>query len=183
MNEWPWPSNAEAIRAFRDSAIPPFPPGFLPAPGKPDAAATADALLQERLGARAYALFQETGRLMRPSRLWRGVEYRLQRNEPVRVIQGGQPVASLCVVARHGEPEADRLLTILDLIETDERRLWEMGNLGEVSAPPPGMPDMPPRTIMPLRTNPDWTFRILIGFAFVWLLGGVILAVVKGWSW
>ena len=142
MNEWPWPSNAEAIRAFRDSAIPPFPPGFLPAPGKPDAAATADALLQERLGARAYALFQETGRLMRPSRLWRGVEYRLQRNEPVRVIQAGQTVASLCVVARHGEPEADRLLTILDLIETDERRLWEMGNLTDAGRPP--SPDRPP---------------------------------------
>ena len=34
----------------------------------------------------------------------------------------------ICVTATAGEPEADRLMTILDLIQSDERKLWEMGN-------------------------------------------------------
>ena len=99
-------------------------------PGKPDAAAKAEALLRQRLGDAAWRLFLQTGQLMRPSTLWPGIEYCVRRNDGVRVIRDGQAVSSLCVVSLHGEPEADRLLTILDLIEADERRLWEMGNLG-----------------------------------------------------
>ena len=110
--------------------MPPLPrSGFLP-PGKPDAAAKAEALLRQRLGDAAWRLFLQTGQLMRPSTLWPGTEYCVRRKDRVRVIRDGQAVSSLCVVSLHGEPEADRLLTILDLIEADERRLWEMGNLG-----------------------------------------------------
>ena len=93
-------------------------------------------LLRTRLGQRDYALFQRTGSLMRPSRLWPGVEYLVPAggHEMVRVIRDGREQQRLCVVAAQGEPSADRTLTILDLIETDERRLWEMANLH----PPPG---------------------------------------------
>jgi len=93
------------------------------------AAAKAEALLRERLGEAEWSLFQTTRTLTRRSRLWPDVLYRVRTGEPVQAIRDGQLAALLCVVARHGEPEADCLLTILDLIDTDERRLWEMANL------------------------------------------------------
>ena len=86
----------------------------------------AEALLKERLGPR-WRLFQETGKLMESSRLWRDVAYYIVRRKPVEVFHSAEHVVSLCVLNRQGEPEADRLMTILDLIQTDERRLWEMG--------------------------------------------------------
>ena len=71
---------------------------------------------------------------MESSRLWRDVAYYLVHREPVKVFNAAKHVASLCVLSRQGEPEADRLMTILDLIQTDERRLWEMANLTYVTA-------------------------------------------------
>ena len=88
----------------------------------------AEGLLKERLGPR-WRLFQETGKLMESSRLWRDVAYYLGRRQPVKVFHAAELVVALCVLNRRGEPEADRLMTILDLIQTDERRLWEMANL------------------------------------------------------
>lgn len=102
---------------------------FLPGGADSVATAKADALLRARLGEFEWRLFQETGTLTKPSRCWPSVLYRVRRHEPVLVIRDGQHAASLCVTARQGEPEADRLLTILDLIDTDERRLWEMATL------------------------------------------------------
>ena len=96
--------------------------------GEPSPAAKADALLQTRLGP-AWFLYWQTRQLMRPSKLWPGLEYYIRASDTkVRVIKECREVASLCVESRRGEPESDRVLTILDLLETDERRLWEMGN-------------------------------------------------------
>lgn len=106
-------------------------------------AAKAETLLRERLGPARWRLFQETRVLMVPSRRWPGLDYRLRVSHPVEVIERGALRASLCVVPKRGEPEADRLLTILDLIETDERKLWEMaqvtyrGQLGQAPMPAP----------------------------------------------
>ena len=89
----------------------------------------AQALLRHRLGEFTWRLFCQTNRLMRPSKLWPGVEYMISAGNPVSVLKDGQLVAKLCVLAARQEPEADRLMTILDLIETDERQLWEMGTV------------------------------------------------------
>lgn len=89
----------------------------------------ADALLKERLGAWRYRLFASTGKLMRPSKVWPGVEYLIARDAKVKVVRGGKVTQELCVVNRAQEPEDDRIMAILDLIETDERHLWEMANI------------------------------------------------------
>ena len=107
-------------------------PSMFDAPTLPqgqNSAAKADVLLRERLGPARWRLFTETGVLMVPSRRWPGLDYRLRASHPVEAIERGALRASLCVVAGRGEPEADRLLTILDLIETDERKLWEMARV------------------------------------------------------
>lgn len=111
-------------------------------------ATKAGGLLRERLGPARWRLFLETGTLMVPSRRWPGLDYRLRRGHPVEVIERGALRASLCAVSKRGEPEADRLLTILDLIETDERKLWEMAQVS-YSGPtaPPSMP--PPGSLTP----------------------------------
>ena len=115
-------------------------------------AVKADALLRQRLGAARWRLFQETQVLMVPSRRWPGMDYRLRAGHPVEAIERGRLSASLCVVPRRGEPEADRLLTILDLIETDERKLWEMAKVSySGQAEPPT--DIPPQEPPPDRTN------------------------------
>ena len=91
----------------------------------------AEALLRARLGLRAV-LFEQTGKLMEPSRLWPGVEYLIQRHGKVQVVVQGIIQTVICVQAAAGEPDADRLMTILDLIQSDERKLWEMGNCAPV---------------------------------------------------
>ena len=95
------------------------------------------ALLKARLGPRA-ALFERTGQLMEPSRLWPGTEYLVERNGKVGVVVQGIIQTVICVTATAGEPEGDRLMTILDLIQSDERKLWEMGNCVP-HQPPMGM--------------------------------------------
>jgi hypothetical protein len=90
------------------------------------------ALLDARLGPTEARLFKRTHTLMRPSRLWPGVEYLIPDggHEMVRVLEKGREVTRLCVVAGQGEPWPDRTMTILDLIESgQERRLWEMANV------------------------------------------------------
>ena len=90
----------------------------------------AEALLKERLGLRHYLLFKATGTLTRKSRLWPGIMYWVRRGEKVKVVERGRVTTELCVISGHGEPEADRLMSILDLIETgQEERLWEMANV------------------------------------------------------
>jgi len=90
------------------------------------------ALLNDRLGMREAALFKRTGKLMRPSTLWHGVEYLIPGNghDMIQVIKSGKEQTRLCVVAGEGEPWPDRVMAILDLIESgQERRLWEMANV------------------------------------------------------
>ena len=89
----------------------------------------AEELLKVRLGWYRYKLFQITGKLWRKSTLWPGVFYIVQRNNKVQVIERGRVKTDLCVLNDHFEPEADRLMTILDLLETDETKLWEMANV------------------------------------------------------
>ena len=104
----------------------------------------ARALLDARLGPQAARLFASTYKLMRPSRLWPGVEYVIfgGGDEMVRVVERGRELTRLCVVAGQGEPWPDRTMTILDLIESgQERRLWEMANVfplldTEIAEPP-----------------------------------------------
>ena len=90
------------------------------------------ALLRNRIGAREVKLLQGTGKLMRPSRLWPGVEYLIPDggHELIRVVKDGREQTRLCVVAGQGEPWPDRTMAILDLIESgEERKLWEMANV------------------------------------------------------
>ena len=105
---------------------PPGWPGVVP-PSIDSAAVKAEALLKSRLGAE-WPLFQQTGRIVRTSKRWPAIDYYVERNEKVKVIKSGALLTTLCVTSTRSEPEADRLMTILDLIETDERRLWQMAN-------------------------------------------------------
>ena len=90
----------------------------------------ARALLDARLGPQAARLFESPYKLMRPSRLWPGVEYLIPAEGMVQVIRDGRAYTSLCVLAGRGEPWPDRIMTILDLLESgQERRLWEMANV------------------------------------------------------
>lgn len=90
----------------------------------------AEALLKERLGLRAYLLFKATGTITRKSRLWPGIMYWVRRHEKVKVVERGRVKTELCVISGHGEPDADRIMSVLDLIETgQEERLWEMANV------------------------------------------------------
>ncbi len=91
----------------------------------------AEALLKQRLGAWRYWLFCKTGAMMVPSKVWPEVRYRVPRSahDRVHVIRRGKTETSLCVVSANHEPPADRVMTILDLLETDEMRLWEMANV------------------------------------------------------
>lgn len=88
----------------------------------------AEALLRDRLGPKGHRLFQRTRTLTRPSRRWPEMEYVIRRGERVKVVQRGRVYTELCVLSANGEPEADRLMSILDLIETDEMQLWAMAN-------------------------------------------------------
>lgn len=107
-----------------------------PAPLPPDvlhhneSSAKAEALLKDRLGSE-WDLFQRTGTIVRSSKRWPAIDYHLKRGEKVQVVDRGRVRTILCVVPARGEPEADRLMTILDLIETDERRLWQMGKASQ----------------------------------------------------
>ena len=74
-------------------------------------------------------MFKMTGKLMRESKLWPGTFYLVQRDHKIQVLKRGRVETELCVINAQGEPEADRLMSILDLIETDERQLWEMANI------------------------------------------------------
>lgn len=100
---------------------------------------------------------------MCPSKLWPGVEYLIRTDLPVCVLKDGQRAAELCVLTAHGEPEADRLMSILDLLETDERRLWEMGNMGFLN-------------YRPFRRRVEWielywlAAALVIAAMFVWYL-------------
>ncbi len=77
---------------------------------------------------------------MRPSRLWPEVHYLVPGgdHEMVRVIRLGSEQQRLCVVSAQGEPASDRTMTILDLIETDESRLWEMARVHPPESLVPG---------------------------------------------
>ena len=87
-------------------------------------------MLKARLGGWRYRLFSVTGALVRPSQRWPEVSYRIQRNAMVEVIRNGRLQTRLCVIAGQGEPEADRIMSVLDLIESgQEERLWEMANV------------------------------------------------------
>lgn len=125
-----------------------------PASGDPHAEAHANALLCGRLSPVDAALWRATARLMRPSRLWPGVEYLIQRSGPVKVVERGDVKQSLCVVVAQGEPESDRIMTILDLIESDERRLWEMA----VATPGPRDGERWPGLIVP--APPDGMIQV-----------------------
>lgn len=96
------------------------------------------ALLRTRLGEQEWRLFERTQTLTVPSRLWLGTFYLLRPNDAVKVVRDGRVTASLCVLLTGGEPWPDRLMTILDLIQSDERRLWQMANLMPTT-PPPGL--------------------------------------------
>ena len=98
-----------------------------------EASTKAESLLKYRLGEVEWRLFQTTGRIVQPSKRWPSVDYFLQRGDRVQVVDGGRLTTLLCVTPMHGEPEADRLMTILDLIETDERRLWQMANVSRAA--------------------------------------------------
>lgn len=95
----------------------------------------AAALLRARLGEQEWRLFERTSTLAVPSRLWPGTFYRLRPTEAVMVVRDGRVTASLCVLTTGGEPWPDRLMTILDLIASDERRLWQMANITPNSTP------------------------------------------------
>lgn len=107
------------------------------------AEAQADELLCARLTPVEATMWRQTGRLMRPSRLWPGVEYLIRRNDTVAIIERGEVKQWLCVVVAKEEPEADRMMTILDLIESDERRLWEMAVATPGSGTPVNVPPLP----------------------------------------
>lgn len=133
---------------------PAAPPGIV----HPNSAVKAETLLRQRLGDSRWRLFQDTGTLMVPSRRWPGLDYRLRYGHPVEAIDRGALKATLCAVPRHGEPEADRLLTILDLIETDERKLWEMAKVSyagpwAAAAATMPVPGALPPAIRPPATN------------------------------
>ena len=93
------------------------------------AAERAEELLKARLGRHRYKLFQVTRALTRKSLLWPGIMYVIRRDAKVQVIDRGHVKTELCVISGHGEPEADRIMSILDLLETDEAKLWEMANV------------------------------------------------------
>ena len=94
-----------------------------------EASQRATALLLERLSPVDAAFYKANGTIMRPSTLWPGMHYILRTNKRVLVINQGRLAAELCVEVANGEPEADRLMTMLDWIEIDERRLWQMANV------------------------------------------------------
>ena len=90
----------------------------------------AQKLLKIRLGRWEWMRFQTTNTLTRRSRLWKSVLYVIRRGHMIRVIDKGRLKTELCVVAGQGEPEADRIMSILDLIESGkEAQLWEMANI------------------------------------------------------
>ena len=94
------------------------------------AAERAEALLRKRLGFFAFKSWQLTGKLSRRSTLWPAVLYVIPRNAKVQVVRDGRVETELCVIADQGEPEADRVMTVLDLIESgQEAKLWEMANV------------------------------------------------------
>ena len=86
-------------------------------------------LLKARLGSYRYRMFQFTGVLFRRSKLWPGIVYLVRSGHTVLVVERGRVKTELCVVAGQGEPEADRIMSILDLIETNEEELWAMANV------------------------------------------------------
>lgn len=102
----------------------------------------AEALLETRLGRKEYLLFSTTRAITRPSRLWPDVQYIIPReaSDRVTVVRNGRVTTELCVVNANGEPPADRILTILDLLETDEMKLWGMANVFPFSGPETGLP-------------------------------------------
>lgn len=118
------------------------------------------ALLRTRLGKQEWRLFERTNTLTVPSRLWPGVFYLLRINEAIKVVRDGRVTASLCVLTTGGEPWPDRLMTILDLIESDERRLWQMANVGGGN----------PSSVMRNRFKDAWSY-----FVVAVCLGGVLL--------
>ena len=95
----------------------------------------AEGLLKERLGRYRYKVFQITRSLSRKSLLWPGIMYVVRRDAKVQVVERGRVKTELCVISGYGEPEADRIMSILDLLETDETRLWEMANVFPSSHP------------------------------------------------
>ena len=94
------------------------------------AAERAETLLRKRLGFFAFKHWQLTGKLSRRSALWPAVLYVIPRNAKVQVVRDGRVETELCVIADQGEPEADRVMTVLDLIESgQEAKLWEMATV------------------------------------------------------
>lgn len=90
----------------------------------------AENLLKTRLGKWEYFRFRSTRALTRHSQLWKGTLYVIRRNAMVDIVDRGRLRTQLCVVPGQGEPEADRIMTILDLIESGkEEQIWEMANV------------------------------------------------------
>ena len=110
---------------------------------------------------------------MRPSTLWPGMHYILRTNKRVLVINQGRLAAELCVEVANGEPEADRLMTMLDWIETDERRLWQMANVtgSWVPGQGPTVTEHPELRMIPFAVPlphpfPKWLGIVLIAMGF-----------------
>ena len=121
---------------------------------------------------------------MRPSTLWPGLYYLLRAGRRVFLIDRGRLAAELCVEAASGEPEADRLMTILDWIEADERRLWQMANITGSWVPGygPRVEERDNTTTVPtppllMRPVPRWPGVVLMVVGF----GTAALIIVGEW--
>ena len=144
----------------------------------------AHVLLLERLGPADATLFKAGGTIMRPSTLWPGLYYLLRAGRRVFLIDRGRLAAELCVEAASGEPEADRLMTILDWIEADERRLWQMANITGSWVPGYGPrveerdnTTTAPTPPLPMRPVPRWPGVVLMVVGF----GTAALIIVGEW--
>lgn len=122
-------------------------------------------LLQRRLSDKDWAWWRKTGKITRSSRRWPNVEY-LVSAATVEVLRDGALQTRLCLVAAQSEPWPDRVLTILDWLDTDEMSLWRAGNITftgggtPMDVQPTGPPAQPP----PSRIDalawldfPNWT--------------------------
>lgn len=145
----------------------------------------ADTLLTERLGPADAAVFRATGTIMRPSVLWPGLHYLLRSFGRVTVIRDGRLTAELCVVQVHAEPEADRLMAILDWIEADERRLWQMANVtgtwpeGEGPQVSANRTPQTPNILMPPFRTRDAVWSVVVGCLLAGIVGSLTLVVLS----
>ena len=136
-------------------------------------------LLDARLGPTEARLFKRTHTLMRPSRLWPGVEYLIPDggHEMVKVVNRGREQTRLCVVSAAGEPWPDRTMTILDLIESgQERRLWEMANVFS------GQDLTPPLLVRESLTWQDVVTALILGIVVIGTVIGVAQTLIFVWG-